>query len=184
MHICTFNIEHARSFWGHSVNFSQNWGLTWKWHLIEGNGRNCGALWVYLVCIWVLLTLKCQGHFGVAWCTFLKMDGNIVIVHCTWCDICKSAWNDIKGPWHVQGQKYQYGCYIYPRGQIFVHFTIRRAVIELRPNFEKRVPNDHKKTLTCSRSKVTYAYYIHLRGPNKFSSVYLYDEAFSSYTSI
>ncbi len=40
----------------------------------------------------------------------------------------KSALNDPKWPWHVQDQKYQHACYIYPpRPKFFVRFALRWA---------------------------------------------------------
>ena len=57
----------------------------------------------------------------------------------------KSAPNDPKWPWHVQGQKYQYACYIHPWGPNFRPcFTLRQAVFELRATFRKSAPNDPK----------------------------------------
>ncbi len=32
------------------------------------------GLGVYVVCIWVLLTVNIAGHFGVIWCTLTKLD--------------------------------------------------------------------------------------------------------------
>ena len=37
-----FDIECVRSFWGHSVNFSQNWTVTQKWLIVERNGQKFG----------------------------------------------------------------------------------------------------------------------------------------------
>ena len=39
-----------------------------------------------------------------------------------WANFWKSAPNDPKWPWHVQGQKYQHACYIHPRGPNFRPF--------------------------------------------------------------
>ena len=42
----------------------------------------------------------------------------------------ESALNDLKWPWHVQGQKYHYVCFMHPEAQIFVHFTLWWAVFK------------------------------------------------------
>ncbi len=44
----------------------------------------------------------------------------------------KSAPNDPKWPWHVQGQKYQHACYIRPRGPIFRPCFFYIRLIEAR----------------------------------------------------
>ena len=78
----------------------------------------------------------------------------------------KSAPNDPKWPWHVQGQKYQHACYIHPWAQIFVRFALRWAVFELRANFRKSAPNDPKWPWHVQGQKYQHACYIHPRGPN------------------
>ncbi len=47
-----------------------------------------------------------------------------------WPSFWKSAPNNPKWPWHVQGQKYQHACYIPPEAQISVTFALRWAVLE------------------------------------------------------
>ncbi len=47
-----------------------------------------------------------------------------------------------------------------PKAQIFGHFALQWPV------FEKSAQNDVKMTLTCSRSKYLYVYYIQPPGPN------------------
>ncbi len=57
----------------------------------------------------------------------------------------KSAPNDLKWPWHVQGQKYQHACCKHPRGpNFFVRFALWWAILDLQANFWKSAPNDPK----------------------------------------
>ena len=96
--------------------------------------------------------------------------------------IRKSAQNDPEWPWHVQGEKYQYVCYIHPthEAQIFICLALRLAVFELCLFFRKSAPNDPKITLTCSRSNIPICI-LHAPLRHIFSSVSLYDEPFLSY---
>ena len=68
------------------------------------------------------------------------------------------------------------------KAQIFVHFALRWAIFEFRPNFRKSTPND-QMTLTSSRSKVPTCM-LHTTPRPKFSSVSLYKEPFLSYGPI
>ncbi len=88
----------------------------------------------------------------------------------------KSAPNDTKWPWHIQGQKHQHACYIHPRGPNF-HVSLLMSRFWVKPNFWKSALNDPKVTLTCSRSKIPSCM---VRTPtgHKFSSVSLYGEPF------
>ncbi len=65
-----------------------------------------------------------------------------------------------------------------PEVQISVRFTLRWAVLELRPNFRKSAQND----LDMFKAKNTK---MHVTPPRpKFSSVSLYDEPFLGYSPI
>ncbi len=59
-------------------------------------------------------------------------------------NIRKSAPNDPKWPWHVQGKKYQNACYIQPWGPNFRPFRSTISRFELWANFRKSAPNDPK----------------------------------------
>ena len=51
----------------------------------------------------------------------------------------KSAPSDPKWPWHVKGHKYQYACYIYPRGPNFHPFRSTMSRIRVTSQFWKKV---------------------------------------------
>ncbi len=58
---------------------------------------------------------------------------------------------------------------------IFTHFTLQSTIFELYIQFcVKSVSNNTQMTLTCSRLKYTYAYYMHTRYPNFHSLVNLF----------
>ena len=78
----------------------------------------------------------------------------------------KSAPNDPKWPWHVQGQNTNMHVTYTPEAQIFVCFALRWAVFELRPNFRKSAPNDPKWPWHVQGQIYQHACYIHPRGPN------------------
>ncbi len=66
----------------------------------------------------------------------------------------KSALNDPKWPWHVQGQKYQHACYIHPRGPNFRPFRSTTSRFWVMAQFSEKCTEWPQMTLTCSRSKI------------------------------
>ncbi len=82
----------------------------------------------------------------------------------------KGAMNDPKWPWHVQGQKYQYACYvIHPEAQMLLGFADRWPTFELRP-FLLKCTEWPQMTLTCLRSKIPICV-LHTPPKPKLSSV-------------
>ncbi len=63
-----------------------------------------------------------------------------------------AAPNAPQRPWHVQGKKYPYACYIQPRGRDICPFHSTMSRFRVTLPFQKSAPNDSKTTLTCSRS--------------------------------
>ncbi len=95
----------------------------------------------------------------------------------------KSAQNDPKSPWHVQGQKYQQACYIHCRGPNLRPFRSTMSHIWVTALFLEKCTEWPQMTLTCSRSEIP-TYMLHLPTRPKFSSVLLYDKPFLSYGPI
>ena len=93
----------------------------------------------------------------------------------------KSGPNDPKWPSHVQGEKYQCACYIYPpETLLFVRFTLKWAIFQLRHFFQKHTKYDTKwsqMSFTSSRSKKSI-WMPHTPLKPKFLSVSLYNQAF------
>ena len=97
-----------------------------------------------------------------------------------WRNFQKSAPNDHKWPWHVQGQKYQYACYIHPRGPCFCLFRSTMSCFRVTPLLSEKCTEWPQMTLTCPRSKIPICI-LHTLPRPRFLSVLLYDEQFSSY---
>ena len=66
----------------------------------------------------------------------------------------KSAPNDLKWPWHVQGQNYKHACYIHSRCPYFRPFrsTISRFLVTTK--FSEKCTEWPQMTLTWLRSKI------------------------------
>ncbi len=95
----------------------------------------------------------------------------------------KSALNDLKWPWNVQGQKCQHARYIHPRGPNFHPFRSTISHFWVMAQFSEKCTEWPQMTLTCSRSKIPICM-LHTPQRLKFSSVSLYDEPFVSYGPI
>ncbi len=95
----------------------------------------------------------------------------------------KSAQNDPKWPWHVQGQKYKHVCYIHAWGPNFRPFRSTMSPFWGTAQFSEKCTEWPQMTLTCSRSKIpTCILQTPLRP--KFPSASHYDEPFLSYGPI
>ena len=120
---------------------------------------------------------------------FLTPDAQIFICFALWwtgfrlCHCCrKSALNDPKWPWHVQGQKYQHASYIHPWGQNFHPFALRWSVFELRKKFVTCTLNDQMTTNDLHMFKVKILICkLHTAPRPTILFVLLYNEPFSKY---
>ncbi len=81
----------------------------------------------------------------------------------------KSAPNDPKWPWHVQGKKYQHACYIQPRGPNFRPFCSSTSRFWVMAQLLETCTKWPQMTLTCSRSKIPTCI-LHTTLRHKFSS--------------
>ncbi len=69
MHVCSFDLEHVKVIWGHSVHFSENWVATQKRLIVSETDENLGLGGVCIMHV-DILTLTMSNSFGVIWCTF------------------------------------------------------------------------------------------------------------------
>ena len=63
----------------------------------------------------------------------------------------KSALNDPKWPWHGQGEKYRYACYIHPRGPNFRPFCSMMSRFWVMAQLSEKCTEWPQMTLICSR---------------------------------
>ncbi len=87
----------------------------------------------------------------------------------------KSALDDPKWPWHVQGQKWKHTCYIHQQGPNLRLFRSRMSSFCITAQFLEKCTQWPKMNLTCLRSNIPI-YKLHTSLRPKFSSVSLYDE--------
>ncbi len=95
----------------------------------------------------------------------------------------KSAPNDPIWTYRVQGQKYQYACYMHPQGLKFHLFCSMMSRFWVMPYLSEKYTQWLHITLTCSRSKRLLCK-LHIPSRAHIFVRSLYDAPFSSYGPI
>ncbi len=108
-----------------------------------------------------LMTLTCSKVNNTNMHVTYTPEGQIFVLFAIWWAIFelqanfqKSAWNDPKWSWHVQGQQNQHAYYIHPRGPNFRPFRSMINRFWVTAQFSEKCTEWPQMTLICSRSKI------------------------------